>query len=231
MPGSYQPNDGRRAIADRAFTRAELGLPEKGFVFCCFNNVQKLRPAMFDRWMRILKAVDGSRLWLYSDAAEVIANLRREAEMRGVGGERLIFAERMPAPDHLARHRLAGLCLDSWPYNAHTTASDALWAGLPVLTCAGRSFPARVAASLLRAVGLPELIARNERDYEKMAIELATRPAKLAKLSARLERNRETAALFDATAFARKIERAFTAIHERHRAGLAPDLIDLTGPL
>lgn len=227
LPDSYQANDGARAISGRRLTRAAAGLPETGFVFCCFNTMLKISPAMLDGWARILGAVEGSVLWLYEDNAVAAANLRREAAARGVDPGRLIFAPHMPLDEHLARHRLADLFLDTWPCNAHTTASDALWAGLPVLTLSGRSFASRVAASLLRAIELPELIAANERDYEARAIELATTPAKLAKLGSKLERNRPASPLFDARRFARNIEKAYVAMYRRCQAGLAPDVIDL----
>jgi len=171
LPHSYQVNDSRRAISDRVFSRAELGLPKEGFVFCCFNNGYKILPRIFDIWMRLLGQIPGSVLWLLADTPIAVENLRREAEARGVAGDRLVFAGRMPLADHLARHRAADLFIDTLPYNAHTTASDALWAGLPVLTCQGESFAGRVASSLLNAVDLPELVTTNLDDYE------AARPA------------------------------------------------------
>ena len=164
LPDSYQPNDSKRAISNRAFTRAELGLPADGFVFCCFNNNYKITPDVFDCWMRILERVPGSVLWLLEDNPTAAANLRREAEQRGVAPERLVFGSRLPLSEHLARHRLADLFLDTLPYNAHTTASDALWTGLPVLTQLGDTFAGRVAASLLTAIGLPELITSTRQD-------------------------------------------------------------------
>ncbi|MCA1396395.1 glycosyltransferase family 41 protein [Bradyrhizobium sp. BRP56] len=225
LPDSYQANDDKRVIADRVFTRGDVGLAPTGFVFCCFNNNYKITPGMFDRWMRILGRVEGSMLWLLEANADSAANLRKEAVARGVAAERLVFAPRMSLPDHLARHRLAGLFLDSTPYNAHTTASDALWAGLPVLTILGDTFASRVAASLLHAVGLPELIAESPEAYERMAVDLATDPEKLAALRTRLAANRLTAPLFDTKRFTRHIEAAYTAMYERHRAGIAPDHI------
>ncbi|MHC1944486.1 tetratricopeptide repeat protein [Bradyrhizobium sp. UFLA06-06] len=225
LTNSYQANDDKRVIADRVFTRGDVGLAPTGFVFCCFNNNYKITPDMFDRWMRILGRVEGSMLWLLEANADSAANLRKEAAARGVAAERLVFAPRMSLPDHLARHRLAGLFLDSTPYNAHTTASDALWAGLPVLTILGDTFASRVAASLLHAVGLPELIAESPDAYERMAVDLATHPEKLAALKARLAANRLTAPLFDTKRFTRHIEAAYTAMYERHQAGIAPDHI------
>ena len=177
---SYQANDSRRPVSDRVFTRAELGLPASGFVFCCFNASYKITPETFASWMRILAAVPGSTLLLLADSAAARLNLRREAAAAGVDPARLVFAGRVPYGDYLARYRAADLFLDTLPYNAGTTASDALWAGLPVLTCAGDSFAARMGASLLTAVGLPELIAYDRHAYERLAIELAREPGRLA---------------------------------------------------
>ena len=173
LPHTYQANDAGRVIADRQFTRQEAGLPEAAFVFCCFNNNWKITPEVFDIWMRLLQQVDGSVLWLFEDNPSAGRNLRAEALKRGIAGERLVFAPRMNLPEHLARHRLADLFLDTLPYNAHTTASDALWAGLPVLTRLGDTFAGRVAASLLGAAGLPELITSTPEAYEELALRLA----------------------------------------------------------
>ena len=222
-PTSYQINDAKRSGAERAFTRAELGLPATGFVFCCFNNAYKILPHVFDCWMRVLSQVDGSVLWLLTDNATAKNNLRREAEARGVNSARLIFANSMPQPDHLARHRLADLFLDTLPYNAHTTASDALWMGVPVLTLGGETFAGRVAASLLTAIHLPELITTTPEAYERMAVDLATHPEKLAVVKRKLGENRLTTPLFDTKLFTKHIEAAYTAIYQRHQAGLAPD--------
>jgi predicted O-linked N-acetylglucosamine transferase (SPINDLY family) len=227
LPHSYQANDARRAIAAQAFTRAQMGLPEHGFVFCCFNNAYKILPATFASWMRILKAVDGSMLWLLADHSKAAQNLRAQAEAHGVAAERLVFAERMPLAEHLSRHRLADLMLDTLPYNAHTTASDALWAGVPLVTCRGNAFAARVAASLLRAVGLPELITDSEAACETLAIDLARDPAKLKALRDKLAENKKTAPLFDGKLMARHLEAAFTAMQDRRAAGLAPDTIEV----
>ncbi len=223
LPGSYQVNDRKRAIADRGFTRTELGLPEGAFVFCCFNNNFKILPDTFDAWMRILKRVNGSVLWLYEDHPAAAGNLRREAASRSVDAARLIFAARMDLPDHLARHRAADLLLDTWPCNAHTTASDALWAALPLLTCPGESFASRVAASLLTAVGLPELIAASPGDYEDLAVALAHDPARLAVLKQRLAERRLTAPLFNTELYTRRLESAYEMMCARQRAGLPPE--------
>ena len=197
LPNTYQVNDRKRVISDKAFNRSDVGLPSQGFVFCCFNNNYKIMPRVFDCWMRILKQVEGSVLWLLEDNASAASNLKKEAMARGVSSERLVFAKRIPLPEHLARHKLADLFLDTLPYNAHTTASDALWAGLPVLTCIGETFAGRVAASLLNAIRLPELITTTPEAYEQMAIDLATHPEKLAAIKHKLAENRLTTPLFD----------------------------------
>jgi len=225
LPHTYQVNDSRRVIADRQFTRQAAGLPERALVFCCFNNNWKITPEVFSIWMRLLERVEGSVLWLFEDNPGAGRNLRAEAGKRGIAAERLVFAPRMNQAEHLARHRLADLFLDTLPYNAHTTASDALWAGLPVLTRLGQTFPGRVAASLLRAVGLPELVTHTPEAYESMALELATNPPKLATLRQRLATNRLTCPLFDTALFTRHIEAAYTAMWQRHNAGLPPEHI------
>lgn len=227
IPGSYQANDNRRAIGSDPGTRASLGLPADGFVFCCFNNNYKIGPDEFDIWMRLLTKVDGSVLWLFEGNDYAAANLRREAAARGVDPDRLVFAAKMDHADHLARHVHADLFLDTFAVNAHTTASDALWAGLPVLTLAGRQFAARVAASLLAAVDLPELITTNAADYEAVALDFARSPAKLAALKAKLAANRLTTPLFDTATHTRHIEAAYTAAHQRRLDGLAPDHITI----
>lgn len=225
LPNSYQVNDSRRTVAERIFTREELELPATGFIFCCFNNTYKTTPEVFTVWMNILRQVEGSVLWLLQDSPEGAANLKREASLRGIDPGRLVFARRMPAPEHLSRQRLADLFIDTWPYNAHTTASDALWVGLPLLTCAGEAFADRVAASLLTAVGLPELITTTSSDYEQLAIELARNPAALAAIREKLSHNRGTYPLFNAALFTRHIESAYTKIAARMRTGLAPEHI------
>ncbi|UCV19604.1 O-linked N-acetylglucosamine transferase, SPINDLY family protein [Ferribacterium limneticum] len=227
LPNSYQVNDSKRRISDRQFSKHELGLPDKGFVFCCFNNNFKILPATFDSWMRILKAIDGSVLWLLEDNSIAAANLRNEAGKRGVDSNRLIFAKRMPLDEHLARHRYADLFIDTLPYNAHTTTSDALWAGLPVLTCTGKSFASRVAASLLNAIDLPDLITHKQEEFEAKAIELATYPDKLEKVKSKLELNRLTTPLFDTKTFTKHIETAYLAMNDRYQAGLPPDVIEV----
>jgi predicted O-linked N-acetylglucosamine transferase (SPINDLY family) len=192
-------------------------------VFCCFNNPFKITPDTFSGWMRILRRVDLGVLWLFEDNPQAGANLRQAAERHGVRPERLIFAPRMRLPEHLARHRAADLFLDTVPCNAHTTASDALWAGLPVLTLAGETFASRVAASLLNAVGLPELVASTQADYEELAVALATDPKRLANLRRALAERRLTAPLFDTPRYTAHLEAAYGLIHARYRAGLPPD--------
>jgi predicted O-linked N-acetylglucosamine transferase (SPINDLY family) len=224
LPHSYMVHDSKREVAAGFKPRTDYGLPEDGFVFCCFNNTYKITPGIFNVWMRLLKKVQGSVLWLSERNNLAQDNLRREAEMRGVTGDRVIFAPRLPdISHHLARHRQANLFLDTPIYNAHTTAIDALWTGLPVLTCAGSSFASRVAGSLLHAVGLPELVTNNLVDYEALALKLAHEPALLASYTERLVRNGKTAPLFDCQRFTIGMEAAYTQMYERWCAGDAPE--------
>jgi predicted O-linked N-acetylglucosamine transferase (SPINDLY family) len=222
LPHSYQPNDRRRAVSSHVFTRAELGLPTDAFVFCCFNNNFKITPETFDHWMSILRGVPNSVLWLLKASAHTEDNLRREATNRGVSADRLFFAPKLPMDQHLARQQCADLFLDTLPYNAHTTTSDALWVGLPVLTCMGDAFTSRVAASLLRAIDLPELITTDGQAFEARAIELATDPTQLNALRDRLAVNRMQAPLFDIERLARSIESAYQQVHARRQAGQPP---------
>ncbi|MBV9199584.1 MAG: tetratricopeptide repeat protein [Alphaproteobacteria bacterium] len=222
LPHCYQCNDDKRDIAAATPSRAECGLPEHGFVFCCFNDSYKIGPQFFDIWMRLLLAVPGSVMWLLERDAITKANLVREAGARGTPPERLVFAQRLPLSEHLARHRLADLFLDTLPYNAHTTASDALWAGLPVLTCAGSTFASRVAGSLLKAVGLDELITTSLQEYEGVALRLARDAGLLGRLRARLAENRLNSPLFDSEHSARALEAAYQRMCENRRAGLPP---------
>jgi FkbM family methyltransferase len=223
LPFSYQVNDSRRAIAGTQGSRADFGLPDNGFVFCCFNNCHKILPHTFDSWMRILHAVEGSVLWLFESNPAASRNLRREAEARGIAGERLVFARFLEQDRHLARLKLADLFVDTLPYNAHTTASDALWAGLPVLTLTGSSFAGRVTTSLLNAVGLPELVTSSPEEYEALAMELARNPAALSAIRSRLESSVASSPLFNGKLFARHIEAAYVAMFARHQAGAAPE--------
>jgi predicted O-linked N-acetylglucosamine transferase (SPINDLY family) len=222
LPECYQVNDSRRKIADRTPTRRESGLPDDGFVFCCFNNHYKITAPVFDLWMRLLQAVEGSVLWLLGDNASAQSNLRKEAAARGVDPARLVFAGRLPLEDHLARHRLAELFVDTLPINAHTTASDALWAGLPLVTCCGESFAGRVAASLLNGVGLPELVTHSLGEYEALALKLATDASLLQSIRWRLEQNRLRYPLFDTDRFRRHIEAAYLTAWEIWQRGESP---------
>jgi predicted O-linked N-acetylglucosamine transferase (SPINDLY family) len=230
LPDTCQVNDRQRVIADRTFTRAELGLPAGGFVYCCFNGSYKIEPTVFDVWMRLLRRVEGSVLWLVADNDAVPANLRREAVVRGVSGDRVVFAPRIPLADHMARHRAADLFLDTFYFNAHTTASAALWAGLPVLTCRGETYASRIGASVLTAIGLPELVAGSSAEYEALAFDLATQPKKLGTIRRKLEEHRLTYPLFDSPRFARNIENVYTQILTRARDGLPPQDIHVARP-
>ena len=223
LPNTFQVNDRKRRIAANTPTRAECGLPTDGFVFCCFNNSYKITHAMFDIWMRLLRDLPESVLWLAGSKDSVEQNLRDEADRRSVDPARLVFAPRREdLADHLARHRLADLFLDTLPYNAHTTASDAVWAGLPVLTCAGRSFTSRVAASVLHAIDLPELVTEKLADYESLARRLATEPDLLRAIGVKLNANRETEPLFDTDRFRRHFEAAFERMWAINQSGEPP---------
>jgi predicted O-linked N-acetylglucosamine transferase (SPINDLY family) len=222
LPDCYQPNDTKRRIAEPTPSRAECGLPEQGFVFCCFNNSYKITPSFFEIWMRLLQAVPGSVLWLLEANGLAKKNLRQEAQARGVNPERLVFAPRKPLPEHLARHRQADLFLDTLPFNAHTTTSDALWAGLPVLTCVGKTFAGRVAGSLLQAIGLSDLITGSLSQYEALALSLATQPQKLAEVRRKLEGNKSGMPLFDVVRFTRNIEASYTRMWKAWCSGQEP---------
>ena len=227
LPHSYQVNDRTRAIGAPA-SRAAHGLPEDGFVFCCFNQSFKILPEVFGAWMRILQQTPRSVLWLGAANRWAEENLRREAGAHGVDPARLVFARRLKAnSDHLARLRLADLFLDTLPYNAHATASDALWVGLPVLTCAGETFAGRVAGSLLRAAGLPELVTASLAEYESLALALARDRERLARIRAQLAANRDSCALFDTPRFVAGLEAAYRAMWARFAAGLAPEAIEV----
>ncbi|HEY5346950.1 MAG TPA: tetratricopeptide repeat protein [Rhizomicrobium sp.] len=225
LPHCYYPADttGQAQMP----TRAQAGLPEKGFVFCCFNNSYKLTPQMFDIWMRLLLGVEDSVLWLFAERGAVRHNLQAEARARGVAAERLIFAERQPHDAHIARVGLADLFLDTVPCNAHTTASDALWAGVPLVTCMGQSFAARVAGSMLSAIGMDELITHDLGEYESLALDLALRPERLAAIRSKLAQNRATTPLFDMAALCRHIEAGYEAMWKRHLEGQPPQDISL----
>jgi predicted O-linked N-acetylglucosamine transferase (SPINDLY family) len=222
LPNSYQVNDSARTIADRVPTRAEMGLPNTAFVFCSFNNTYKITPEEFDIWMRLLQQIEGSVLWLKKANPWAVANLGREAQKRGIDPSRLIWADHMPQAEHLARQKLADLFLDTFNVNAHTTASDALWAGLPVVTKMGKGFAARVAGSLLHAVGLPDLATDTAKDYERLALGIAKSPKKLAKIRKILAANRQRMPLFDTALFCRHIEQAYEDAYAIWRIGEEP---------
>ena len=226
LPGSYQANDRKRSVADTP-PRHDLGLPERAFVFCCLNQTYKILPGVFRAWMRLLEAVPSSVLWLHQSNPWAAQNLLRTAAQHGLGPERLIFAPRLPHDQHRARLRAADLFLDTFPYNAHTTTSDALWVGLPVLTCAGDTFASRVAGSLLTAAGMPELITRSLDEYEALALRLARQPDELRALREKLSRNRATAPLFDTPAFARHLEAAYHRMWSNYLAGNPPRAIEI----
>ena len=224
LPDCYQPNDPTRPLT--AMTRAQAGLPETGFVFCCFNIHRKISLPVFESWMRLLTAVPGALLWLLDDTASDV--LRAQAATHGIDPARLVFSPKLDTDSHLARSGCADLVLDTMPYGAHTTSSDALWSGVPIITVLGPSFANRVAASLLTAMGAPELIAASLEDYEALALALARDPAKLAALKAKLAENRTTAPLFDADRFRRHIERSYEMMMEIARAGEAPKPFDVS---
>jgi len=227
LPDSFQANDATAVPADAPCSRSAEGLPEQGFVYCCFNSSHKIGPGTFAVWMRILAQVEGSVLWLLEDDAVAAANLRKQAVRAGIVAERLVFAGRVPLPEHRARQRLADLFLDTLPFNAGATASSALWAGLPVLTLMGETFAGRMGGSLLRAVGLPELVTTTGEAYEALAVELARDPARMRAIRGKLERDRRTAQLFDTPRFTRHLEEAYTAMVARSDAGLRAEHISV----
>ena len=219
LPECYQINDDEQPIADTGLTRADLGLPEEAFIYASFNHPYKIEPEIFASWLTILKQTPGSRLWLLADNLPMIRRLRQTARRQGIDPERLVFAGRLPKPEHLERHRLADLFLDTFVVNAHTTASDALWAGLPVLTRRGATFQSRVCASLLFAIGLPELVTETAAEYEALAVALAADRTRLNELRQRLCANRLTHPLFDTHRYARHLERAYELLWDRYQSG------------
>jgi protein O-GlcNAc transferase len=227
LPHSYQINDSKRPELKRTLTRKECGLPEGVFVFCCFNNIYKITPHTFRRWMRILQRVPNSVMWFYYNYAEAPENLKREAQALGVDPGRLIFSPYIKMSEHIERNVLADLFLDSLPYNAHTTSSDALWANVPVLTLQGKSFAGRVAASLLHAIDMPELITYHEQEFEDRAVDLATHPEKLMALKVKLSKNRLTTPLFDTKLYTKNFETALIEAYERYQSDLPPAHIEV----
>jgi predicted O-linked N-acetylglucosamine transferase (SPINDLY family) len=207
------------------FSKSELGLPEKGFIFCCFNASYKISPSTFDGWCRILKKVEGSVLWLFEGNPSAKENLIKEAVTRGIESHRLVFSGHIENSEHLARQSLADLFLDTFPYNAHTTSSDALWSGLPVLTLVGQSFASRVTASLLTAISLPELITQTQEEYENLAIDLATNSKKLSAIKNQLKVNLLTEPLFNTQLFTRHLEAAYDEAYQRYQDNLSPNNI------
>jgi predicted O-linked N-acetylglucosamine transferase (SPINDLY family) len=222
---SFQVNDSKDLPPDITLTRQDVGLPETGFVFCCFNNTWKITPEIFDSWARILNAVEDSVLIIYIDNKIAEKNLIKEIKIRSINPNRLIFADRYERPEYLARYRVADLFLDTHPYNAGTTASDALKMGLPMLTMIGQSYQARMGASILTSINLPELITHTPKEYEALAIDLATHPEKLKAIKDKLTSNLSTAPLFDTKRFTKNIESAYTQMYERSQQGLEPDHI------
>ncbi|MDA8881569.1 tetratricopeptide repeat protein [Alphaproteobacteria bacterium] len=225
LPHTYQPNDNTRVTSQKVSTRAEMGLPESSFVFCCFNNNYKISPVEFDIWMRLISKVEGSVLWLLKSNRWAEQNLLQEAEKRGIKKDRLVFAEKLPPHEHLARHKHADLFIDTFNYNAHTTASDALWVGLPIVTKMGQGFATRVAGSLLNAIGLPELITKNEQDYESLILELATNPDRLSKVKEKLKANCFTHPLFDTEQYTKYLEDGYQQTYQNYCEGHQPRTI------
>ena len=222
LPDGYMPQDNTRRVSNKPFSRASFGLPERGFVFCCFNNSFKISPQEFDIWMRLLNKIEGSVLWLLKANKWSENNLRNEASKRGVDADRLVFADKLPLEEHLGRLRLADLFLDTFNFNAHTTASDALWAGIPVVTKIGKSFAARVAGSLLTAIELPELITTTEKEYEALALSLATDSNKFTKIKKKLSEKKNSTSLFDTETYTKNLERAYIQAYQRYVDGLPP---------
>ena len=228
LPNCYFITDNNPRVDAFTPSRAEMGLPDKGFVFCCFNNAWKIEPIIFSVWMDLLKQVQGSVLWLLAFRGEVVQNLKREAVTRGVDPDRLVFGGRLPNESHLPRYRLADLFLDTLQYNAHTTAIDALREATPLLTVPGKTMPSRAAASLVSAAGVPELICKDLEAYRARAIELANRPQELARLRSLLQENRGKAPLFDTARFIRNMESAFQLMWKRRLQGLPAQAFDVT---
>jgi predicted O-linked N-acetylglucosamine transferase (SPINDLY family) len=225
LPNTYLPTDDSRELSMKKVTRSKMGLPDDAFVFCCFNNNYKTSPNEFDIWMRLLNKVENSVLWLRQSNQFSHRNMKNEAQKRNVDPSRLVFADIIPMSEHLARHSLANLFLDTFNFNAHTTATDALWAGLPVVTKVGLGFAARVAGSLLNAVGLPELITETEKDYEALILELATNPKKLSEVKEKLANNRLTQPLFNTELYTKHLENGYQQAYQNYFDGNLPQTI------
>ena len=214
MPHSYQPSDNKQEISRKKITKSDMCLPEDRFVFCSFNNSYKITPKEFDIWMNILNQVEGSVLWLLKSNEWAEENLKKEAEKRGVDINRLVYANKLPHKEHLARLQLADLFIDTFNVNAHTTASDALWAGLPVVTKKGKGFAARVAASLLNAIDLPELITDNNKDYQLLILDLAKNPNKLKRIKEKLNKHRLIKPLFNTKQYTKNLEDGYKRAYQ-----------------
>lgn len=227
LPDSYQCTDSHQVISDLVFDRRTLGLPDRGFVFCSFNRSYKLDPIFFDVWMRLLSMVNGSVLWLYETNSETINNVISEANFRGINSERIVFADKMKKADHLKRMQMADLILDTRIYNGHTTTSDALWAGVPVITLEGNHFASRVSSSLLHALDVPELVTKNVDEYESLALNLSQSPKKLQSIRDKIRANRTQSPLFNTTRFTSNLEEAYSSMWKRYRANKKPDHITI----
>jgi predicted O-linked N-acetylglucosamine transferase (SPINDLY family) len=229
LPNSYQPNDTKRKISNKIFTKKELNLPENSFIFCCFNNAYKILPEVFNIWMEILKNVENSVIWLLEDSENSIVskNLKKEARARGVSDHRLIFSQKVTIDEHLARLKLADLFLDTFPYNAHTTCTDALWAGVPVLTYSGKSFASRVAASLLNTLGLEELVTDSLDKYKTIAIKLSKNKNELFLIREKLLNSKIISPLFNTSLFAKNLEKSYKIIYSRYLKNLELQNIEI----
>ena len=227
MPHTYQANNSTKKISINTFSREYFGLPKNGFVFCCFNQSYKINPTTFDLWIDILNNLNDSVLWLLEQNPKASNNLKKEIHSRGLDASRIIFAKKIPMQDHLARHQFADLFIDSFPYTAHTTCSDALWAGLPVLTLMGNSFSSRVAASLLTAIGLPELVVKTKKEYKDLAIDLATNKEKLNQIKNKLKNKRINSPVFDTKLFTKNIEKLYSIMHQKHQSDLPVDHVEI----
>ena len=216
IPHSYQPSDTKRFKSDKLFKREQFGLPENAFVFVCFNNSYKITPQIFDIWMKILQSVNNSVLWLIETEEIVCRNLKLEALKRNIDASRIVFSKRMKLEDHLLRHDLGDLFLDTLPYNAHTTANDSLWAGLPVLTCLGNTFPGRVGASLLNSVGLADLVTFSLEDYKKKAVYFGNNPDEIIKIKNKLNKNKFEYPLFNQELYTKNLESIFIKLYKKH---------------
>ena len=230
LPNTYMPTDNGRELSERPMSRSDMGLPEDAFVFCCFNNNYKITSSEFDIWMRLLNKVEGSVLWLRPSNQWAELNIKKEAQKRKVDPERIVFAGKVPMDEHLARHKLADLFMDTFIYNAHSTATEALWAGLPVVTKTGQGFAARVAGSLLKAVGLPELVTESEEAYEALALDLAKHPERLAQIKVKLEANRLTQPLFDTKKYTKHLENGYQKVYQNYLDGKPPQTITVLTP-